>query len=337
MREEGVQKNYNRAGKITLLYLLRILEQYSDENHHLKAMQIVHRMEEEYGWTIKWTNARDNICLLRDSGVADIHIEDGEYWIGKRTFRDEELHYLCDVVRTTRYIPQRESEDLIRQLQSFGTESFRHREVGADRTGSWPKENDSEMLRNLGMIKEAIAQNHKISFDYKDYDTAGRLRKRGTVVVATPYRMILKNGRYYLLACKDAEDFMRTYRLDLIADVGIVEEKGTELRKVKHYEKGVIDCKTFATSPYMYSEEPVTVTLRVRRECLKDVVDWFGEPIRKSSGNGTFDLDFKALPTPTLWWALQYLEAVEIIRPGELRNRITEIVHAAAEGKYRTY
>ena len=329
------KRNCDSAGKITIVYLLRILEKYSDEKHHLRAMQIVHYMEEDYGWTIKWTNARENLRRLMASGVADIHIEDGEYWIGERTFCDEELHYLTDVVRTGRYIPKAESKELIDRLKSFGTTSFREGFRPEEKMDGWHKEDSSEMLGNVGVIKRAIAEKKKIRFCYKDYDASGRLRKRGAGVTATPYRMILKNGRYYLLCSVDPEDFMRTYRLDLIADAEVGAEDAKPLLTVKGYEKGTIDYRKFAASPYMYSEEPKMIRLHVQKEALKEVMDWFGEIKSITAKGDGFDVLVTAMPTPTMWWALQYLEVVEILQPVDLRTRITEIVHTAAEGKYR--
>ena len=68
---------------------------------------------------------------------------------------------------------------------------------------------------------------------------------------------------------------------------------------------------------------------------IDQIVDWFGKDITiEQQEDGRFLVRVKASINAMEYWAMQYMNAVEILSPIELRERIKKNVQAANE-KYK--
>ena len=123
--------------------------------------------------------------------------------------------------------------------------------------------------------------------------------------------------------------------MDKITNIDITEKPLTPLRSLKGYENG-LDYRKYATSlPYMFTDEVERITF-ICDECVIDqVVDWFGKNIAISDlGGGKYEVTVTASPNAMEYWAMQYLNYVEIKTPAELRARIKNNLQKAEE-KYK--
>ena len=86
---------------------------------------------------------------------------------------------------------------------------------------------------------------------------------------------------------------------------------------------------------YMFTDETERIKF-VSDECVVDqVVDWFGKNISiKDIGGKKYEIIVSASPNAMEYWAMQYLNYVEIKTPVELRERIKNNLHKAEE-KYK--
>ena len=65
---------------------------------------------------------------------------------------------------------------------------------------------------------------------------------------------------------------------------------------------------------------------------IDQIVDWFGKDIRiEERQDGRFLVSLRASVNAMEYWAMQYMNAVEIISPLELRERIKKNVQSANE------
>ena len=145
--------------------------------------------------------------------------------------------------------------------------------------------------------------------------------------------MILHNQRYFLMAFQEKWQHIRYFRLDRITDIAIITEKvSTDIRTIDGYKNG-IDYKRFSSAlPYMYSDEPEQITFSINGEWMIDqVVDWFGYDFKIQQTDGGYLITVKASPDAMEYWAMQYLNNVEILSPRHLRERIAKNVSAAKE------
>ena len=107
--------------KLKLLYLLRILQKETDEEHYLNSQQLIERLE-KYDISAERKSIYDDIARLTDFGYDIIHVKTkggSGYYMGSREFELAELKLLVDVVQASRFITLRKSRELINKLEQF--------------------------------------------------------------------------------------------------------------------------------------------------------------------------------------------------------------------------
>ena len=62
------------SAKIRILYLMEILNRFSDEDHPLSTSQIIQKLEDLYGITVHRTTVPKDISILQSYGVDIIII-----------------------------------------------------------------------------------------------------------------------------------------------------------------------------------------------------------------------------------------------------------------------
>ena len=151
----------------------------------------------------------------------------------------------------------------------------------------------------------------------------------------SPYQLVLHNQHYYLVFLSEKWHKICHFRVDKITNIEITDEPSTPLRSVDGYANG-LDYKKYATAlPYMFTDEVERISF-ICDECVIDqVVDWFGKNISiYDIGGGKYEVSVTASPNAMEYWAMQYLNYVEIKTPTELRERIKNNLQKAEE-KYK--
>ena len=200
-------------------------------------------------------------------------------------------------------------------------------------------------LRNVGwecfgmherpeIIDEAIESERKIKFDYNKYG-ADKKMHRSAIHTVSPYQMILHNQRYYLMGYNEKWQHIQYYRMDRITDIELLENSRTPLKSIPGYENG-IDYKRFSSSmPYMFFDEPQMIEFLADGWAIDQIVDWFGKDIFiEERQDGRLLVTLRASVNAMEYWAMQYMNAVEILSPKDLRERIKKNIQTANE-KYK--
>ena len=86
--------------KPRILYLLWILEQYTDEEHPLTTKQLIEMLKEKYTISTYRTTIAKDIAALQeyDIDIVIIHSTQCKYFIGSRQFELPELKLLIDAI-----------------------------------------------------------------------------------------------------------------------------------------------------------------------------------------------------------------------------------------------
>lgn len=178
----------------------------------------------------------------------------------------------------------------------------------------WTRKNVAELLDD---IEVAISDSRRPDYDKFTY-------RVGSV--------ILHNQRYFLMAFQEKWKHMRYFRLDRITNIELSEETATPLRSIDGYKNG-IDYKRFSSAlPYMFSDDPEKITFSIDGEWMVDhIVDWFGFGFTIDRKEGQILITVNASPNAMEYWAMQYLNNIEVIFPLSLRERIANNVKAADE------
>ena len=319
--------------KLALIRILQILEKHSDSEHPIKHEKIVELLESEYGLIIERKAIGRNISLLNEAGYEIETTKKGSY-LAERTFEDSELKLLIDGVLSSKYITPKQSKELIEKLCAQSNKYFKKHVKNIYSVGDWNKTENVAVFYNIEIIDEAINGERQIKFDYNKYG-ADKKMHRSAIHTVSPYQMILHNQRYYLMGYNEKWQHIQYYRMDRITDIELLETVRTPLKSIKGFENG-IDYKRFSQSmPYMFFDEPQTVEFIADGWAIDQIVDWFGKDIRiEERQDGRFLVSLRASVNAMEYWAMQYMNAMEIVSPKELRERIKKNVQAANE-KYK--
>lgn len=112
------------SSKTRVLYLMDILNKYSDEENPLSTNQIVQKLQDLYGISVHRTTIPKDISILQTYGLDIISIASTQtkYFVGKRQFEDSEIKLLIDAVDASKFITAEKSKSLIAKLKGLTSE-----------------------------------------------------------------------------------------------------------------------------------------------------------------------------------------------------------------------
>lgn len=315
--------------KLALIRIYQILQRYSDEKHPMTQEKIAEFLKREYGIEIERKAIGRNISLLKEAGV-EIETKREGSWLVTREFEDSEIHLLIDGVLSSRHISAKHSKDLIEKLCGLSNKYFRAHVKNIYSVNEWNKTDNQSLFYNIEQIDEAIEKGYKIEFDYNKYGTDKKLHRTKTHK-ASPYQLILHNQRYYLMALNEQWGNMAYYRVDHITNTKVLEERLIPLNEVEGFEKGM-DYSLFSSAlPYMYTDKIERITFYADEIIVDQIVDWFGKNAKIEKCEEKLKVTVKASPMAMEYWAMQYLNYVEVVSPSELRHKIKDNIENAVK------
>ena len=104
--------------KMSLLCILQVLREYSDENHPLTQAQIIKKISDNYGLELERKSIGANIDSLIDFGYDIIKTDKGCY-LGQREFEPSEVSFLIDAVFSSRSIDSKRSKELTEKISKL--------------------------------------------------------------------------------------------------------------------------------------------------------------------------------------------------------------------------
>lgn len=308
--------------KIAILRILDILEKESDEQNPLTYEKIENLLYTRFGIEIERKAIARNISLLNEAGYPIKVTNKGSY-LENRLFENAEIRLLIDSILSSRYLNEKHSKDLIEKLSSLGGHNFNTHIKHVYAINSFQKSDNYSLLLNIELIDEAIENEKQVIFTYNKCDIDNKLHSTKKQIVS-PYQLIIHNQRYYLMCYNEYWKQMGFYRLDKITDIKILDTPLTIVNNIKGYEKG-IDYKDLSCArPYMYTDKAIYITIKCRKNLYDDIVDWFGHENKITDLGDEILVTVLASPKALSYWALQYLDSAEIIKPESLRNEIRE-------------
>lgn len=301
-----MEKKEKNAQKLRLLYMAKILLEETDDDHPLTHAEIDEKLA-EYGFkkTDRGTFADDIEQLVKYSensfrkndnkndvfnGFEILQEKKGreyQYHVGARTFELAELKTIIDSVQSSRFIPETKSRQLIEKLKTllskYEADNINRQVYVSDRIKS---ENKTNFI-NVDLINRAIDGKKKIAFFYFDNKVKRVIGKKKNVelrvekeyrhdkkrYVVSPWNLISNNQNYYLVGSEDGET-VRHYRVDRMAEVGLIDEK-SELTCFKNIKIADYADKRFN----MFDGPEETVMLRISDVMFPIIVDKFGKKI----------------------------------------------------------
>ena len=241
-------------------------------------------------------------------------------------FTDDELMFLMDAVQFSKHVNQNYAEEIIGKLAKLSHNRFSG--VFALHTVINEKNNpvNKEFFKTIGDINTAITQQKMISFQVNKFGIDKELHPvSDRPVEVCPFRIVVSDGFYYLLCSARQSNAIKSYRLDMVIDVKILDETFAHNAARKH--AALHPNEYLIEHRYMNSGETVNVTLTIDSSILGDVIDSFGTKIKIDESDESANrltVHIKSCEKDIIDWAMRYGEYAVITDPEYLRNEIIE-------------
>ena len=296
MEEQKKQGGKRTGQKFKSLLVWDILQKRTDENHAIQLKEIVEHLK-MYGITAERHSIKrdiDDILMLlnkdMDIDLDEHDIEDRAllgyeveydavqhgYKVIRRPYDFEELRLLAECVRASKFISKSQEEHLLAAIENlcsdYQIEELQNEVylVGRNKT------TNTKIMSAMLTVNQAIRQNKKIKFRYQKYTIKDRTqqvdRRGGATYIVSPFKLIINDGYYYLLAWDSKRNATITYRLDRMKGVDVADEP-----REGNMEFAKINMESYTQQHFgMFSGEKKTVSLRFTNNLLDTMVDRFG-------------------------------------------------------------
>lgn len=311
--------------KLLLFYVLKVLQDETDENHLLKQEEIAQKIYSQFGMEVERKTVGANLNSLIELGYDIIKVSGKGFYLGEREFEPTEIMFLIDAVFTSKVISSKQAQELCAKLYSFLSKNDSKKFRYIYKANEVSRTNHKQVFYTLGVISEAIEAKKKISFLYNRHLLGEK--KNEKVYKVSPYFFISSQGKYYLVSHNEKYEDIAHFKLEKIEDVKILDEDTQPITSIKGYEKGVDKAKYANENIYVFGGESVKATLKLSSEYVVDYIyDWFDDNTRVYEKNDEIFADVKANEQALIFWCLQYGDAVELISPAQTREKIKQTV-----------
>lgn len=313
--------------KMLNILILEILKEHSDSDHVLTQAQIIQRLDSDYGLKCERHAIKNNILALKSFGYGIADTGKG-YYLAERIFEDAELVMLIDSVLFSKNLSYAQKKRLTDKLKKLGNKYFNSKVTHIVNLPDLFNSENRQALIALNTISEAIANKKKIQFVYNKYGTDFKLHpRREKEYKVNPYRLVMTNGKYYLLGNYDKYDDISHYRVDRITCVKMLDEPIKPLNQIKEFNQiGFNLPRHTAEHIYMYSGESVWVKFVADIGMMDELVDWFGKNFRiEKIDDKKIRVNLKCNEQAMIYWALQYGNDIVIESPQSLIDSVKQI------------
>ena len=316
--------------KLSILYTLQILKDYSDENHLLSQNEIAKKIYRIYGMECERKSIGTNIDSLIDFGYDILKTNSGCF-LASREFEISEIRFLIDAVFSSKSIDSKHSQELSNKLINFLSLYQRKQYKYIYKADELNRTNNKELFYNIEIINEAIEKNKQIQFEYNRFNYKNNNKKKKSYIV-NPYFLINNQGKYFLVCNYDYFDEIGNYKLERIHNIKILDTEIKPIKQVKGFENGLDITKYANENIYMFSTNSINATIQIYDDWATAYVEeWFGKNARFYVKDNKIYADIRTNESSLIYWCLQYGESVELIEPTETRNKIKEKVKMICE------
>ncbi len=323
-----------------ILYIYHVLTQHSNTERYLNASQISRYIKEEFN-LVEEPNRKTIYSHLKQlKELSDLGLLNGELLSVEQNnkvvghyiipdFTKSEIKLLCDAVASSRFISKTYSKELISKLSaSYGKEFANKYNHILESKSNNHRTYNADFFDSIEELSDAIEKHKKVTFQYLQYDLNKNLEPKYTenngYITVSPYYLIWAINHYYLFCKPVTKDERRFLRVDKIRNVVISEDKIEPLPahfNIHDYSRN---------QAFMFGGENETIRFRCQMRMLGQVIDFFGEDVSiKPLDQEFFEVTVFTSIDSIKYWVLQYITAIDQIRPVKLRNIIADYLEDA--------
>ena len=337
--------------KYSVLAVLRVLEDYSDEEHSLYIKEIQGLIESEYGIVVGEKTIRTDIRALLDFGfdirfvgsyrrvvahkdgtVIDSDINTGCYLVGSLT--DVDIEILFSSLTNERHLSDTRYKELMYKLEGLSSTNDFRLFNNAVLRGKRDIVSGDIVYENIHVIKEAIKGRKVLSLTYLPSigEPPSNVQKE---MLISPYRVFVEDNVYYLVGSKKRNwwlggelVFLRIERMRKVEILPYEKYSVMDIMGGKKigddYDKGRFR---------LCLGQSIEITFRYSTSIFDKACDYFG---KRNMSFAFFDESFieskVSVPEKAMvQFALMNAPDVEIMDPPELRKKVKNMFTTAAK------
>ena len=265
--------------KLKLLYLAKIMQEKTDDTHYLTMPEIINELA-KYDIEAQRKSVYDDIAALNDYGIEiikEMRSYKTYYHCVSRDFELAELRLIIDAIASSKFITLKKSKDLIEKLEKMASHydaKLVKREVYI--SGRVKSMNES-VLYTVDAIQNAIAYNHKITFQYFNWNVDGEmeLRHDGAYYEISPWALVWDDENYYMIGYDERVDDFKHFRVDKMLHTSEIKKRRLGRAEFDKKDKEIYTKKHFR----MFGGEEERVKLLCNNDMANVIIDQFGRDI----------------------------------------------------------
>lgn len=315
--------------KLYIMYILKTLREYSDENHPLRQVDIISKIKSNFDVTLDRKTVSRTLDSLIDMGIDIVRLDGGGCYIADRELEPSEITYLIDAVFSSKSISSKQALNLTKKLSQMLSVYKRKKYNYMYKTEEINRTDNKQLFYTIDQISEAVEEGKQISFNYDRYyfDEEQKSKQKEKEYIINPYFMVNNQGKYYLVCNYDYFDDIANYRIEQIKNVKILDTPIKPITQIKGCEKGLDKAKYINENIYMFNTNTVSAKIKIHNPyAVNYVLEWFGKDTYISKEKDEIFATVRANETSLIYWCLQYGESVELVAPKSTRKEIKEIV-----------
>ena len=314
--------------KASIIMILKVLEEYSDEDHFLTQQEIIDKVNELYGIELERKSVAFSIYLLQELDYDINKSPKGGYALLSRTFDKSEIRFMTDALFSMKSLSKKQATALSKKLNSCLSKYQRKEYNYIYKSGDSNTYENKELFYTLELIEEAKKKGKRISFQYLTFDENGKpyTKMDGYRYIVSPYYSVNSNSRYFLM-CNYREKYrpIQLFRIDYMVNPKIEDE--WPIKPIASLE-GMKDFNIYTylkRSVYLLEGNIVTAGFKIEDDnAIQFVVDWFGNNARIYKRNGNQYATITGNENALFYWYMQYSESFTIMGPQTLVQRVKD-------------
>lgn len=314
--------------KASILLILKVLEEYSDEEHFLTQQEIINKIKQLYGIELERKSVAFSISLLQELDYDINKSPRGGYALLSRSFDNSEIRFITDALFSSKSINGKQAVELSNKLNSC-LSKYQRRDYGfVYKSNELSRTNNKEVFYTLELIEEARRRGKRISFQYQSFDESGEpfLKMDGYRYIVSPYYSVNSNGRYFLI-CNYREKYraITWFRIDFMTNAKVEEEWPIKPLQSLEGMKDFNITKYLNENIYLLAGDVINATIEIENpEHIVFIKDWFGKNARLYKKEGKILADIKSNESALFYWYMQYSETMRIVSPQSLIERVKQ-------------
>lgn len=313
--------------KLKLLYIKDYLEKSTDEDHRVTVKDMIIYLE-NLGIHADRKTIYADLEELINYGVDIIRVKGKatEYYVGGRDFELSELRVLIDAVATSRFLTPGKTKRLTDKIMNLCSVHEKKWLEGQLYIPSSHKSTNEHIYHTVFAVHKAIYEGKQIAFTYWKYVGKGEkiLKNQGRQYVVMPYLLTWNDSNYYLVAQEERGEKLKTFRVDKIYRIEILD------RDISLHIDAQSLIKFVDEQFSMFDGDAANVTIEFDDELIGVVLDKFGaEAALISLGNGRTKLLCQVKTSVWFYsWLLGLGGKAKISQPKEVVDEFCECLKA---------